>query len=52
MTTLVHFEEKVHCKGLARAEVIPLLMPRLLCHVLEHLGFLEESCIERRQSCP
>ena len=52
MTALLHFEEKVHYKGLTRAEAIPLLMPRLLCHVLEHLGFPEEPHIERRQSCP
>ena len=52
MTALLHFEEKVHRKGLTRAEAIPLLMPRLLCHVLEHLGFPEEPRIERRQSCP
>ena len=52
MTAFLHFEEKVHRKGLARAEAIPLLMPRLLCHVLEHLGFLEEPRIERWQSCP
>ena len=52
MTALLHFEEKVHRKGLARAEAIPLLMSRLLCHVLKHLGFPEEPCIERRQSCP
>ena len=51
MTALLHFKEKVHCKGLTRAETIPLLMPRLLCHVLEHLGFPEEPRIERRQSC-
>ena len=51
MTALLHFEEKVHRKGLARAEAIPLLMPRLLCHVLEHLGFPEEPHIEHRQSC-
>ena len=51
MTALLHFEEKVHRKGLTRAETIPLLMPRLLCHVLEHLGFPEEPRIERRQSC-
>ena len=31
MTALLHFEDKVHRKGLARAESIPLLMPRLLC---------------------
>ena len=48
MTALLHFKEKVHRKGLAREEAIPLLMPRLLCHVLEHLGFLEEPRIERR----
>ena len=27
-------------------------MPRLLSHVLEHLGFSEEPRIERRQRCP
>ena len=48
MTAFLHFEENVHHKGLARAEAIPLLMPRLLCHVLEHLGFSEEPRIERR----
>ena len=38
MAALLHFEEKVHRKDLAREKAIPLLMPRLLCHVLEHLG--------------
>ena len=52
MTALLHFEDKVHRKGLARAESIPLLMSRLLCQVLEHLGFLEEPRIERRFRCP
>ena len=52
MTALLHFEEKVHCKDLAWAEVIPLLMPRLVCHVLERMGFLEEPRIERRLICP
>ena len=51
MTSLLHFEDKVHRKGLARAESLPLLMPRLLSQVLEHLGFLEEPRIERRISC-
>ena len=51
MTSLLHFEEKVYRKGLARAEGLPLLMPRLLSQVLEHLGFLEEPRIERRISC-
>ena len=52
MTALLHFEEKVHRKYLARAEGIPLLMPRLICQVLEHLGFPEEPRIERWLSCP
>ena len=51
MTSLLHFEEKVHRKGLARAEGLPLLMPQLLSQVLEHLGFPEEPRIERRISC-
>ena len=56
MTSLLHFEEKVHLKGLARAEGLPLLMPRLLSQVLEHLGFPEEPRIKRGsvalRSCP
>ena len=51
MTSLLQFEEKVHRKGLARAESLPLLMSRLLSQVLEHLGFPEEPRIERRVSC-
>ena len=42
MTALLHFEDKVHRKGLVRAEGLPLLMSRLLSQVLEHLGFPEE----------
>ena len=52
MTSLLHFEEKVHRKGLARAEAFPLLMSRLLSRVLGHLGFPEEPRIERRINCP
>ena len=52
MTSLLHFEEKVHRKDLARAEAIPLLMPRLLCQVLEHLEFPEEPRIKRWLSYP
>ena len=52
MTALLHFEENVHRKDLAQAEAFPLLMPRLLSQVLEHLGFPEEPHIERRVSCP
>ena len=52
MTSLLHFEDKVHRKGLGRAESLPLLMPRLLCQILEHLGFSEEPKIEMRVRCP
>ena len=52
LTALLHFEDKVHRKGLARVEGLPLLMPRLLSQVLEHLGFPEEPRIERRIRCP
>ena len=48
MASLLQFEEKVHRKDLTRAESLPLLMPRLLCYVLEHLGFPEESRLEMR----
>ena len=52
MTALLHFEDKVHRKGLARPESLPLLMPRLLSQILEHLGFPEVPRIERRIRCP
>ncbi|RVW96949.1 hypothetical protein CK203_032265 [Vitis vinifera] len=39
MAALLHFEEKVHTRRLARADSMPLLFPRLLCHVLAHMGF-------------
>ena len=52
MTSLMHFEDKVHRKGLVRAESLPLLMSRLLSQVLEHLGFPEEPRIEKRIRCP
>ena len=48
MTALLHFEDKVHRKGLALVQGLPLLMSRLLSQVLEHLGFPEEPCIEGR----
>ena len=56
MTSLLHFEEKVHRKDLAQAETFLLLMSRLLSQVLEHLGFPHEPHIERicygpRASC-
>ena len=51
MTSLFHFKNKVHHRSLPRAESIPLLFPRLLYQVLEHIGFPEESRIECRQVC-
>ena len=52
MASLLQFEEKVHRKDLERAESLPLLMPRLLCYGLEHLGFPEEPRLEMRVRCP
>ena len=52
MTSLLHFEEKVHRRDLARAESIPLWMPRLLSYILEQMGFPEEPGIEMRDRCP
>ena len=51
MTALFHFKDKVHRRNLTRAEAIPLLFPRLLCQILEHLGFPEEPRLERRRVC-
>ena len=48
MTSLFHFEDKVHRMSLPHAESIPLLFPRLLCQVLEHIGLPTEPRIERR----
>ncbi|KAL6349721.1 hypothetical protein AAG906_041128 [Vitis piasezkii] len=38
MAALLYFEEKVHRKKVLRVDAIPLLFPRLLCQILEHLG--------------
>ena len=51
MTSLFYFKDKVHRKNLTRAESIPLLFPRLLCQVLEHIGFPAKPQLERRQDC-
>ena len=51
MTSLFHFEDKVHHRNLTRAESTPLLFPRLLCQVLEHIGFPDEPRIERLRDC-
>ena len=51
MTALLYFEEKVHEKKLLRVDVIPLLFPRLLYQILEHLGYHYESQLECRCIC-
>ena len=51
MTSLFHFEDKVHRRNLTRAESTPLMFPRLLCQVLEHIGFLAEPRLEYRRDC-
>ena len=49
MTSLFHFEDKVHRRNLTRAELLPLLFPRLLCQVIEHMGFPIEPRLECHQ---
>ena len=51
MTSLFHFEDKIHKKNLSRVEAIPFLFPQLLSHVLENLGFPAEPHHERRRVC-
>ena len=51
MTSLFHFEDRVHRRSLARAESLPMLFSRLLCQVLEHIGFPAKPRIERRRGC-
>ncbi|KAL6339304.1 hypothetical protein AAG906_028025 [Vitis piasezkii] len=51
MAALLHFEEKVHKRRLARAASIHLLFPRLLCHVLAHMGFPADPHSEPRRHC-
>ena len=51
IAALLYFEEKVHRKKLLRADAIPLLFPRLLCQILEHLGYPSEPQLERRRIC-
>nr|CAN64761.1 hypothetical protein VITISV_033532 [Vitis vinifera] len=51
MAALLYFEEKVHKKKLLRADAIPLLFPRLLCQILEHLGYPSEPQLERKRIC-
>ena len=47
MAALLYFKEKVHRKKLQRADAIPLVFSRLLCHILEHMGYPTEPQLER-----
>ncbi|KAL6350505.1 hypothetical protein AAG906_019152 [Vitis piasezkii] len=51
LAALLYFEEKVHKKKLQRADCIPLLFPRLLCQILEHMGYPAEPQLERKRIC-
>ena len=51
MTSLFHFGDRVYRRSLPRAKSPPLLFPRLLCQVLEHIGFPAEPRIERQCGC-
>ena len=51
MVVLLYFEEKVHKNKLQQADTIPLLFSRLLCHILEHMGYPTEPHLERRHYC-
>ena len=51
MVALLYFEEKVHRKKLQQADAIPLLFPRLLCHILEHIGYPIEPYLECHHHC-
>ena len=49
MTALFHFEDKAHRRNLTRVESTPLLFPRHLCQVLEHIGFPAKPRLECRR---
>ena len=49
MMSLFHFEDRVHHRSFPYAESMPLLFPRLLCQVLEHIGFPAKPRLEHRR---
>nr|CAN73713.1 hypothetical protein VITISV_028127 [Vitis vinifera] len=51
MAALLYFEEKMHTRCLTRADTILLLFPRLLCHVLAHMGFPADPHSEHHRHC-
>ena len=48
MSSLFHFEEKIHRNNLSKVKAIPLLFPQLLSYVLGQLGFPAEPHCEHR----
>ncbi|RVW68642.1 hypothetical protein CK203_062146 [Vitis vinifera] len=50
--TLLYFEERFTKRKLQRADCIPLLFPRLLCQILEHLGYPSEPQLEKKANMP
>ena len=51
MTSLLYFEERVHCKKLLRAAKYELFFPRLLSLILERHGFPAQPQLERKRHC-
>ena len=51
MTSLFHFEDRVHRRSLPRAESLSLLFPHLLCQVLQRIGIPVEPHIGHRRGC-
>ena len=51
MTSLFHFKDRVHRRSFPRAESMSLLFPRLLCQILEHIGYPAEPRLERSRGC-
>ena len=51
MTSLFHFEDRVHRRSLPCAEFMPLLFPQFLCQIVEYIGFPAEPRLERRRGC-
>ncbi|KAL6339318.1 hypothetical protein AAG906_028041 [Vitis piasezkii] len=51
-SNLFSLQHSVQRKKLQRANIIPLLFPRLLCQILEHMGFPIEPQYECRRISP
>ncbi|RVW71794.1 hypothetical protein CK203_055189 [Vitis vinifera] len=51
MAALLYFEEKVHRKKLLPSGCYSTSFPRLLCQILEHLGYPSDPQLERKRIC-